>query len=65
MPLCSRKLPPVSTTIASVAAGCVSAIGGVANHNSPPSHDTQQAAAATASVRKARRSSVIAGLQGA
>jgi hypothetical protein len=65
MPLCRRKLPPVSTTMASVAAGRVSPEGGVANHSSPPSHDRQQAAATSAIVRKAPQSSIIGGFRGA
>jgi hypothetical protein len=65
MPLSRRKLPPVSTTMASVAAARVSPDGGVANHSSPPRHDKQQAPATSTIVRKAPRISVIGGLRDA
>jgi hypothetical protein len=65
MPLCRRKLPPVSTTMASVAAARVSATGGVANHSSPLSHNRQAAAATSITSRKPPQSSVIGGLRGA
>jgi hypothetical protein len=49
--------------MASVAAVRVSPEGGVANHNSPPSIDRQQAAATSAIVRNAAHSSVIGGIR--
>src|SRR5215467_14434357 len=52
MPLCRRKLPPVSTTMASVGAAETSSAGGVANQTRPASHSEQIATPTSPSPRK-------------
>src|SRR5690349_16241731 len=62
MPLFTRWLPPVSTTIASVGSVRSSADGAIANHARPETHSTKRTAAAIAVRRTALHTTLVSGL---